>query len=264
MENNEEKIIKLPKSKKKRKEVAPKEPARKEEESTPKEEEEKIKPEGVKISKKAVKIKLPDKKPLPSLEKEPAKEVKPKEAEEKADEPSLVEKEEAFPPPSPAVSELEITEVAEKERSVTLEEEKAITCPKCKRENLPGAVFCSFCGTQLKKETRSSLGKLVIYGANGKEFKSIDLLTREVSIGRLDPISQIYPDIDLTAIDEDLVVSRRHAKIIQSEDGSYYIIDCESCNGTFLNREKLIPNRSYALKNNDEIFFARIRGIFLQ
>lgn len=57
-------------------------------------------------------------------------------------------------------------------------------------------------------------------------------------------------------------ISRIHAKIERLE-GSYYIEDLNSTNGTFLNEEPLIYKKRTALKENDIIRFADIRYRFL-
>ncbi len=58
----------------------------------------------------------------------------------------------------------------------------------------------------------------------------------------------------------DLKVSRQHAKVV-IENGEYYIVDCESRHGTFVNGSRCERRQ---LKNNDEITFgvAGVRIIF--
>src|SRR3954463_7405383 len=45
----------------------------------------------------------------------------------------------------------------------------------------------------------------------------------ETTIGRADPVTGILPDIDLTAVDTNRSVSRRHAKIIKAGD-DYHVL----------------------------------------
>lgn len=52
-------------------------------------------------------------------------------------------------------------------------------------------------------------------------------------------------------------VSRRHA-VITVEDGSIYIEDMESTNGTRINGFQLQASRRYRLKDGDEVEFARL------
>ena len=83
-------------------------------------------------------------------------------------------------------------------------------------------------------------------------------LTKEVNIGRLDPASASFPDIDLTS-DGGLEkgVSRRHAKITR-RGNEVFIEDLGSINGTFLNRKKLTPYLPQAMKSGDELQLGKL------
>ncbi|TCT11645.1 pSer/pThr/pTyr-binding forkhead associated (FHA) protein [Natranaerovirga pectinivora] len=61
-------------------------------------------------------------------------------------------------------------------------------------------------------------------------------------------------------IDSD-TISRLHAKIIYNNN-SYYIIDINSRNGTFLNGMRLDSQKEYLLNNGDEIKFCNIKVTF--
>jgi pSer/pThr/pTyr-binding forkhead associated (FHA) protein len=80
----------------------------------------------------------------------------------------------------------------------------------------------------------------------------------EVLIGREDPVSNIYPDIDLTPHGgEEGGVSRVHAKLLIN--GSQYLIeDQNSTNFTFVNRQKLAPKTPTPIKDGDEIRLGRV------
>jgi pSer/pThr/pTyr-binding forkhead associated (FHA) protein len=80
----------------------------------------------------------------------------------------------------------------------------------------------------------------------------------EVLIGREDPVSNIYPDIDLTPHGgEEGGVSRLHAKLFIN--GSQYLIeDQNSTNFTFVNRQKLAPKTPTPIKDGDEIRLGRV------
>jgi molybdenum cofactor synthesis domain-containing protein len=81
----------------------------------------------------------------------------------------------------------------------------------------------------------------------------VPLIKEEVSIGRLDPASGSFPDVDLTAYDaEKKGVSRRHAKITK-RGGEVFIADLGSINGTFLNGKKLSPYVFQTLKSGDKL-----------
>ena len=58
-------------------------------------------------------------------------------------------------------------------------------------------------------------------------------------------------------------VSRVHAEIYIEKD-TYYIVDLNSRNGTYLNGEKILSNTRYQLKNNDILTFAREEFTFIQ
>jgi molybdenum cofactor synthesis domain-containing protein len=86
----------------------------------------------------------------------------------------------------------------------------------------------------------------------------VPLTKEEISIGRLDPASGSFPDVDLSDYGgEEKGVSRRHAKIIRRE-GGLFIEDLGSFNGTFLNHKKLTPYRLEALKSGDELRLGKL------
>jgi hypothetical protein len=83
-------------------------------------------------------------------------------------------------------------------------------------------------------------------------------LTKEVNIGRLDPASASFPDVDLTSDGGPAKgVSRRHAKITR-RGSEVFIEDLGSINGTFLNRKKLTPYFPQALKTGDELQLGKL------
>ena len=88
---------------------------------------------------------------------------------------------------------------------------------------------------------------------------SFDLAGKsEVVIGREDPVSNIYPDVDLTAHGgEEGGVSRLHAKLYV-QGNQYLIEDQNSTNFTFLNRQKLTPKTPTPVKDGDEIRLGRV------
>ena len=76
-------------------------------------------------------------------------------------------------------------------------------------------------------------------------------LRKEIHIGRVDPLAEIFPEIDLT---DDIApskdVSRRHARI-SKKNGKVVIQDLASSNGTFLNGKRLNSYLSEPLCNGD-------------
>ncbi len=74
-----------------------------------------------------------------------------------------------------------------------------------------------------------------------------------VLVGRSDPVSQFYPDIDLTphgALQEG--VGRRHLQVSVMSN-QVYIEDLNSTNGTFLNGQKVVPETPQAVQDGDEL-----------
>lgn len=88
----------------------------------------------------------------------------------------------------------------------------------------------------------------------GTEFK---LVNSDSTIGRWDADNGVFPDIDLDAFDSDAKVSRRHAKIYRN-NGSYFIEDLGSTNGTYVNRgRRLLPGNPQSLADGDEVIVGK-------
>jgi hypothetical protein len=159
-----------------------------------------------------------------------------------------------------------------------------IKCPVCQAEHPENTLFCDECGSYLQggnqKETdplaaaevtwmereemfeapeegvTSPLGLKLTIPDSGRDVEMP--LTKEVNIGRLDPASASFPDVDLTS-DGGLEkgVSRRHAKITR-RGSEVFIEDLGSINGTFLNRKKLTPYLPQALNSGDELQLGKL------
>jgi len=88
----------------------------------------------------------------------------------------------------------------------------------------------------------------------GTEFQ---LLNDESTIGRWDADNGIFPDVDLDAHDADAKVSRRHARIVRN-NGSYFVEDLGSTNGTYVNRgRRLLPGNAQLLSDGDELIVGK-------
>jgi len=73
----------------------------------------------------------------------------------------------------------------------------------------------------------------------------------ELLVGRLDEVSGIEPEVDMTPHGGfDAGVSRRHAKIHQ-KGNRFFIEDVGSANGTFLNGQRLTPYLPHPLQKGD-------------
>jgi pSer/pThr/pTyr-binding forkhead associated (FHA) protein len=129
-------------------------------------------------------------------------------------------------------------------------------------ENIEGALFCEECGAQLeaKNELQETVKerpeRLVLASADGStlEIPAKD----EVVIGREDPISEVFPDLDLTGFGGmEKGVSRKHA-VIHHTGSDYTLEDMGSTNGTYVNRKKVVPNTPQAIKPGDELRFGKL------
>lgn len=87
--------------------------------------------------------------------------------------------------------------------------------------------------------------------------------SRETTVGRIDPVTGIHPDIDLTPVDGKRSISRRHARIRREDDGSYGVIeDVGTMNGTFVNGVRLVAGRAVPVANGDTVVFGTIQCRF--
>jgi len=140
-------------------------------------------------------------------------------------------------------------------------------------ENPEGSMFCDQCGERLT-QTGGDVGAMASAPAataavppaigNPKLIAQADNAVfdltgkSEVLIGREDPVSNIYPDVDLTEHGgEEGGVSRAHAKMYITGD-QYSIEDQNSTNFTFVNRQKLEPKTPAPVRDGDEIRLGRV------
>ncbi len=76
----------------------------------------------------------------------------------------------------------------------------------------------------------------------------------ETTIGRADPVTGILPDVDLTNVDTNRSVSRRHAKIIRSGDEEYCVLEeVGTVNGTQVNDQRIPTGVPVTIHNGDTI-----------
>jgi len=160
-------------------------------------------------------------------------------------------------------------------------------CPSCGATNPAGEAFCSNCGVNLQGAAAAPVNNVtppppppptsapaapattgspvsapvalqarLIVEADNQEF---DLSGKDnITIGREDVVSNIYPDVDLTPHGgEEGGVSRLHARIFL-ENGQYLLEDENSTNFTFLNRQRLAAKTPTPLHDNDEVRLGRV------
>ncbi|MDQ1590871.1 MAG: serine/threonine protein kinase, bacterial [Pyrinomonadaceae bacterium] len=120
-------------------------------------------------------------------------------------------------------------------------------------------VYCAHCGQRqplavasAALRTARATAKLVVMGTT--ELDSSFQLHKESShIGRSDPHSQIFPEVDLSKFDPQTKISRRHARIFRKGD-VYLVEDLGSVNGTVLNDNlRLAPHQPRALESGDKL-----------
>ncbi|MCS6884062.1 MAG: FHA domain-containing protein [Acidobacteriota bacterium] len=74
-------------------------------------------------------------------------------------------------------------------------------------------------------------------------------------IGRVDPQTRSYPNIDLTKYDLQAKISRRHARIYSLDGRNFWLEDLDSFNGTTLNGVRIQPRQPLPIHEGDEITF---------
>ena len=76
-------------------------------------------------------------------------------------------------------------------------------------------------------------------------------------VGRWDPETGAFPEVDMEADDPEAKISRKHA-LLRIEDGKITIEDIGSLNGTYVNRQpRLQPGNPVELKSGDEIIIGK-------
>jgi hypothetical protein len=76
-------------------------------------------------------------------------------------------------------------------------------------------------------------------------------------VGRWDPDTGSFPEVDLDADDPEAKVSRKHA-LIRIAEGKITVEDIGSLNGTYVNRgARLAPGTAVELKNGDEVIIGK-------
>jgi len=85
----------------------------------------------------------------------------------------------------------------------------------------------------------------------------------ETSVGRIDPVTGIHPDVDLTPVDGKRSISRRHARIRREENGTYSVIeDVGTMNGTFVKGVRLTAGKAHPVEAGDTVIFGTIQCRF--
>ena len=157
----------------------------------------------------------------------------------------------------------------------------ALHCPECGFVNPEGANYCQKCGAYLggpaeggeggeepttmtytvddtgemqpvdiDETIKRSGAALVIRAGGGRAGESFALEGDRLTVGR-------RPDSDLFL--DDVTVSRDHAVIVR-RGSDYYLDDCGSLNGTYVNRRRIDSHR---LIDGDELQIGKYKLAFL-
>jgi len=103
-------------------------------------------------------------------------------------------------------------------------------------------------------------GRLVIQGSNAP----IDFPPNatEAFVGREDPVSGVFPEIDLDQHGgHDAGVGRKHARLFM-QGNQLMLEDLDSVNGTFLNKQKLLPNQPQMVTSGAELRFGKVVAVY--
>jgi hypothetical protein len=85
-----------------------------------------------------------------------------------------------------------------------------------------------------------------------KDGKTFSLKSPVTLVGRRTP--NVHVDLDLTAVDQQRLMSRWHASIEQNKD-TYYLVDEGSTNGTWLEGQRIPPHQAQKLQDGNTIQF---------
>jgi FHA domain/zinc-ribbon domain len=150
----------------------------------------------------------------------------------------------------------------------------ALHCPQCGFVNPEGANFCQKCGAPLELdpggepttatyrigetgdfipvdvgEVAAHAAALVIRAGGGRAGESFAVEGERMTIGRR-PDSAVFLD--------DITVSRDHALLVH-RGSDWFIDDCGSLNGTYVNRERIDSRR---LSDGDELQVGKYKLTF--
>jgi serine/threonine protein kinase len=136
---------------------------------------------------------------------------------------------------------------------------QTVYCGFCGGRIAADDVFCAHCGARQPLASVSAMlhtarptAKLVVAGTT--ELDASFILQKESNLlGRTDPHSNIFPEIDLSRFDPETKVSRRHARI-WLEGETFLVEDLGSVNGTVINDSvRLAPRQPRVLDSGDKL-----------
>jgi CRP-like cAMP-binding protein len=84
----------------------------------------------------------------------------------------------------------------------------------------------------------------------------------ETLIGRYDPVTDTRPDVDLTQVDLKRSVSRRHARVARTAEGTFITEEVGALNGTFVNGTKLVTGRPHPIEDGDKVSLGMVKLVY--
>lgn len=156
--------------------------------------------------------------------------------------------------------------VGEVPASVSLSNQ-SVFCGFCGQRIVATDMFCAFCGAKqpiaqqgVHAEIYTQAGgtaRLVVEGTSELSAPAFSLQKDDNLLGRRDPMSNIFPEVDLSKYDPQTKISRRHARIWR-EGNNFLLEDLGSSNGTILTRAasdsfRLMPKQPQVLAAGDRI-----------
>jgi serine/threonine-protein kinase len=150
--------------------------------------------------------------------------------------------------------------------SISLENQ-TVFCGFCGQRIVATDLFCAFCGAKqpiAQQGVHSEIysrsvptARLIIEGTSELSTPAFSLQKEENLVGRRDPMSNIFPEIDLSKYDPQTKISRRHARIWR-EGENFLVEDLGSSNGTILastitDSLRLVPHKPHLLSSGDKL-----------
>jgi eukaryotic-like serine/threonine-protein kinase len=151
--------------------------------------------------------------------------------------------------------------------SISLENQ-SVFCGFCGQRIVATDLFCAFCGakqpiaqqgvhSEIYTRSGAPTAKLIIEGTSELATPTFSLQKDENLVGRRDPMSNIFPEVDLSKYDPQTKISRRHARIWR-EGANFLVEDLGSSNGTVVatrttDQLRLVPHKPHLLTNGDKL-----------
>ncbi len=147
-----------------------------------------------------------------------------------------------------------------------------VFCGFCGQKIVATDMFCPFCGAQQPLvgqsqrlnqtvaptySTSSRIARLSVIGTNDLDRTEYSLEKDNNLLGRRDPMSNIFPEVDMSKFDPQTKISRKHARIWR-EGERFFLEDLGSSNGTivFTNDNqpvRLLPRQPHGLSHGDKL-----------